>query len=308
MSYKKFFVFFVFILAAALMWFLSRYNSQYREQVVIKTSFVSVPNQVNLDVQDRSIDVMTTIESSGFRLLWMNYQSLESQLEFDEVVSLNDGEYIFDPQRALSSYDEQLGEPFKVVSIDTDPITLSYSRFKSKTIMLEKDFDVTFTGSYQQLGDGFFNQEQVEVTGNDERLDSLQRLKVTMLDVVVKDTMTIKTIELDSLYPDFKFEPSAVTYSIRAAQMTEGNLRIPVTVINKPSNVLVRLIPENVNLVFTARLDQFETVTENDFKVTIDYRKLDNADTSAIPDIEILTDAVLEARTQPAAIQVLSIE
>jgi len=307
-DYNKFFSFIAFTLAAAVLWFLFRYNNTYVEDTTVKVQWSNVPKDIELNPASIGVEVPIKVQASGFRLLYLNYGTVETTIDFETAVTSKNGELIFYPENSRAVINATVGGNIEVLEIDNNPISLGFEKFASKKVPLVKDFKLNFTGNFQQIGESAFNVEEVMITGNDQKVKELETLKVQLEEVKIQDSLVVKEIDLKKLYPDLRIDPQTVTYTVRAAQMTEGSLRIPITLINKPIDAKVKLIPESVAVVFSSRLKNYDSIKAEDFEVIVDLKGLKSGETTAVPVVSFTNPAVNEARVQPQFVQILIIQ
>ncbi|BAO55887.1 YbbR-like domain-containing protein [Nonlabens marinus] len=307
-DYSKFFSFIVFTIAAAILWFLFRYNNTYVEDTTVKVKWSNVPVDIELNDDSRTVEVPVKVQASGFRLLWLNYKVVSSTIDFNTSVNSRNGELIFRPENSRKMINAAVGEDIQVLEIDNTPISIGYEKFASKKVPLRKNFKVKFQGNYQEVGESDFDLDVVTITGNDKLVNKLDFLDVELDNITIEDSLVVKKIDLNALYPKLRIDPPVVSYTIRAAQMTEGSMRIPITLINKPVDAKIKLIPEVVTVVFSCRLKDYESVSADDFKVTVDLQNLSSGDTTAVPMVTVSNEVVNEARVQPQSVQILIIQ
>ena len=307
-SYGKFLLFIAFVCGAAVLWFLSRYNNTFEEYTTITVEWTNIPVDIELDDSSKIIEVPVKIKAIGFQLLWLNYRDIQTSLDFEKYVTDNNKSLVFEPESARILIDRSIGSSVDVIEVDSKPIILKFQRFASKKVALVKDFKLTFEGNYKESGESGFNVQEVKITGNDERIKNLNELRVKQDDIRVNDTLIIQNIDLRKIYPDIKMDPSTITYTIRAAQMTEGSFRLPIVIKNVPNNVTVKLIPDVVNVVYTCKLLDYNDISKNDFEVVIDINEIGNSKTNAVPILTYTNDKVKEARVQPQSVQILTIQ
>ncbi len=82
---------------------------------------------------------------------------------------------------------------------------------------------------------------------------------------------------------------------------------IPVELLNVPPSSVVKLLPESVTIIYTTTVEDFENISELDFRATIDYKSLEGNNVSINPDIELLSPKIKGYRIREKIIQVLTI-
>ncbi|MGB1308669.1 MAG: YbbR-like domain-containing protein, partial [Oceanihabitans sp.] len=92
--------------------------------------------------------------------------------------------------------------------------------------------------------------------------------------------------ELQKPFDNIKFTHQKVTVSAAIEKHTEGVLKIPVTIINKPEDVHIKYFPKAVNVSYYTSLKNFNNIQASDFKVTCDF-------STVTEDTEFLTPKVV---------------
>ena len=307
-NYNNILLFIGFTVAAAILWFLFRYNGTYEEYVDVAVVWNNVPVDLKLSKKSSKIKVPVKVQSSGFKLLWLDYSPLETPLDFKDYVESSGEQLFFEPEKARSMIDRSIGKGFEVLEIDTKPIALEYQRYASKKVALSKKFKLNFKGNFKEIGVSGFEVPQVTITGNDVEIESINSLIVERSPVSISDSLTVVNIDLGKQYPDLKIDPAVVSYKVQAAQMTEGTFKIPVVLKNLPDGVKVKLIPDVVSVIYTCRLTDYDKIERSDFEVIIDLDTFNRNDITAIPELNYTGSSIYEARLQPQSVQILMIQ
>ena len=72
-----------------------------------------------------------------------------------------------------------------------------------------------------------------------------------------------------------EIEPSSARLVVAVGQYTESRLSIPVEVINVPANVVLKTIPDKVDITFQVPVEDFSVIHADMFRITADYSKAD---------------------------------
>ncbi|WP_438961304.1 hypothetical protein [Nonlabens sp.] len=303
LEYKKYGTFFSFVIVTGLLWFAFKYKEIYTQHISVAIEWINVPE--DLKIKDQStyyIDVELT--GSGFSLLKSKYFAPKVALDFNKYVAV-DSLYIFSPQRATGAIKEQLSSNFKVEYIDADSFALDVMRFVSKKVPLVKDFEVSYGDHLQPLYEPYFEPDSVNITGNDALIDEMDKLQIELEDIMVVDTLYKKEIDLKSLFSEIKTEPSIVEFIVTSGVMTEGSFMVPINIINNKGNSSIKIIPSEVEVVFTYRLKDHDAIQASDFMINVDYNSLKNDYSAVNVNVEVLNDKVVSKRHNPQQVQIL---
>jgi YbbR domain-containing protein len=89
-----------------------------------------------------------------------------------------------------------------------------------------------------------------------------------------------------------------VNLTIQTDKILQKEIEVPITVLNVPANVKMKVFPKNVTIKYSSGSKDFEDIRESDFKACINYNKIDKK-RNKLP---------VELTMQPTQSHVLSIE
>ncbi|MGJ8684148.1 MAG: hypothetical protein ACSHWW_05975 [Nonlabens sp.] len=307
MEYRKWLTFLFFLIAAALLWFVFKYNQTYSQHIPVEVEWSNIPARIQVkESQDIHIDVELT--GNGFKLLNATFFSPSVVLDFQDYVTQENGRYYFIPSIATGSIKEYLSNDFKVDYVTTSKMEIQVVEFSAKQVPLIADFEIKYEENLQSISTPYFNPDSVLITGNDKLISEVKELKIKIPTVNIIDTVTVKQINLSTIFTEFKTAPQTIDYVVNAAVMTEGNFQIPVNVLNVPSNVTLKIIPSEVDVVFNCQLKDYDKISAADFKVEIDYLELENDFNTVVPQVIYKEGIISAVRHAPKQIQLLSIQ
>ena len=78
------------------------------------------------------------------------------------------------------------------------------------------------------------------------------------------------------------FSSDSVQVTIPVDQFTEGNMEVPIEVMNLPAGYSLKLFPDKVNLRFIVGISNLSRLNPGLFKVTVDYSKAGDGSNSKL--------------------------
>jgi hypothetical protein len=215
----------------------------------------------------------------------------------------------FNPTRSIKKIKRSNTLSYEILSADNLDIPIQFKRFKSKKVPVVNKIDLDYTLNYLAVKKPYFQKDSVTITGNDVKVDALYELVITRdSKLTIKDTLTTLEIDLKKIDPELNFEPQMLTLHVEATQMTEGKINIPVRLLNAPIGQQVKLIPDNVQIVYSTAVSNFDQIKAQDISVSINYDLIEELNIAVIPAIEIRNDKIISYRVNPKQVQVLTIK
>jgi hypothetical protein len=298
---------FILILAgSAILWFVSRYKDVYQDIATVNVQWVNVPKKIILDSQRETTLFNAFVKDRGFTLLWHQFDSYDIELDFVKFTFERNDSIFFNPSVLLDNINEQ-STGINIVRTSKSDVFIPVKRVKRKKVALIKGFEVVYSSNFQPIEILGFTPDSVTIYGNEKELEKVKHLSITSKTVEVKDSLTIIDFNLSAQFDKLKFDQASVSYKIRSAEMTEGMVSIPIELLNVPQSSVVKLLPENVTITYSTTVEDFENISELDFRATIDYKSLDGNNVSINPDIKLLSPKIKGYRMREKIVQVLTI-
>jgi len=70
--------------------------------------------------------------------------------------------------------------------------------------------------------------------------------------------------------------PQKVILKIEVEKFTEKELKIPITIRNKPENTTVKLFPSEVKILISVGLSEFDKIKPTDFEASVDFNTIED--------------------------------
>ena len=308
MRYKKYIGFPLVVIAVASLWFISKYKDIYKEEIEFNVSFINVPEDVIVSSTVSQLKIPVEISASGFTLIWEKTFGHRLNLDFKKNTYSRNDSLFFNPSKSLKNMKRSKEISYDILNVEDQEISIDVKRFNSKKVPLVNDFEIEYSSNYVALKEPAFTMDSITVTGNDNAVDALQEIRVTGKPIIVSDSLTTISVNLNESYPDLRFENPNITLAITATQMTEGSIESYVQLINAPSDVEVKLIPEKVTVVYSTPIAQFDKIKDSDVKVIVDYNQINDLNMAVLPEVILSNANMVSSRVMPKQIQVLTIK
>ena len=79
------------------------------------------------------------------------------------------------------------------------------------------------------------------------------------------------------------YSQERVELFVSVKEFTQKTLLVPVVVNNLPSNLSIKLVPENVTIRFDVSMEDYNKITANNFTLMCDFNKKNNQEDFMIP-------------------------
>ena len=270
---REFLVFLLFVFLSSSFWLLLVLNDEYETEVTIPFRMKNVPENVVL-TSELPQELKVGVKDRGTVLV--NY--LLGQTFYPVTIDFEDYADRGNQVRFLSrSLDKRISSQFnqstKLLSVKPDTLELIYTRAKAKKVPVRLRGEVKAERQFY-ISDIVYSPDSVMVYAPNEILDTITAAYTENLYLdQVADTTHLRV----NLKPvkGARFTPSYNDVTFYVDIYSEKSLEVPVIGVNFPDDKTLRTFPSKVQVTFQVGLSQFKYVTEENFKVVVDYNTLE---------------------------------
>ena len=269
---REFLVFLLFVFLSSSFWLLLVLNDEYETEVTIPFRMKNVPENVVL-TSELPQELKVGVKDRGTVLV--NY--LLGQTFYPVTIDFEDYADRGNQVRFLSrSLDKRISSQFnqstKLLSVKPDTLELIYTRAKAKKVPVRLRGEVKAERQFY-ISDIVYSPDSVMVYAPNEILDTITAAYTENLYLEQVADTTHRRVNLKPV-KGARFTPSYNDVTFYVDIYSEKSVEVPVMGINFPDDKTLRTFPSKVQVTFQVGLSQFKHVTEEDFKVVVDYNTL----------------------------------
>ena len=160
----------------------------------------------------------------------------------------------------------------EIIDIFPDSIYLFTSKKAIKKIPIKHNIDFNLEKNHWIKDKINLEPESVIIKGNTNDLEKLNYVETeylklgTVIGKVQGEIGIVENMFLENY--------ENIQYSFETQKYTEGKLNLDIDVINFPKNKNILLFPKNITIKYLVAEDKFHEITEDDFKVVLDFNKI----------------------------------
>lgn len=280
-SSKKILTFLLFVLIAAILWFMQIYNKTFETTVNIPIKYTFIPDSIVFqDTLPQSISLRIKDDGAAmFRYYFSKHDTL--RLDVSSIIKGGSNKVL-----QGTNFDTYIRRTLPLTSqvLSYDPIRISfaYSALESRKVPVIFDGQINLAPGYFLNDDIKISPDSVTAYGSRDELNKL------MYAYTVSDTAngvnSSKRLNYN-LAPkgNIKFSPHSVAVDIQVEAYTQKSIEVPVECINLPENLSVKFFPSKVKLSFYIGVSKVDSIREKDFSVAIDYDGLRDSKQVSVP-------------------------
>lgn len=275
-----------FFMVSFVFLIFSKLSNDYKQTIKLNVELVNVRDEIILQ-KDSIQSVEAYVQAKGFSLTpFIFNRSIDLVLDAKTDVIIKPNQFLFDVQKHQYIVESQLGNSYNLISVMPDTIRIPYSKRASKLVPVNFNSSISYAVGYDIKGDFRLDTDSVKVVGPASEINKVKSLTTKELVLKGVNANINENVDLDlSNYANIDVFPKSVNVVGEVTRFTEGVIEIPVTITNKPSDVLINYFPKTVKLVYYVDLDNFSAISASDFTVECDYLDIEDYQSYFIPKI-----------------------
>ncbi|MDE5424296.1 hypothetical protein L3073_18960 [Ancylomarina sp. DW003] len=278
-SNRKLVIYMFFVGLATIFWFLNALSKEYTTTVNYPVSYSDFPSKKILSNELPS-RLRLTVRAYGFDLL-------RYKLSFFQSINFPVNEYTnnrleksdeniirFSTNRMTSAVAAQLSSAISVTHISPDTINFQFSSLIEKKLPVHFNSNLKFEPQFRLGGDVMLKPDSIWVIGAQSIVDSIKQIETETLELKKLNESTKKKLNFVKI-EGLKFVEKKVEVELPVEQFTEAQKQVGLKILNLPDSVYMRLFPHQVKVSYLVGLKDYETISEEQFELEIDYGSID---------------------------------
>jgi hypothetical protein len=265
---------FAFILVlTSIIWLLIELSKISISTVKFNVVYTNLPANKLLQSTPTS-KVNVSLKAPGFMLLRHKIKAQKLALNLKNTIK-SGAKYFIIPNNQIASLNEQLNKETEILNILEDTIFFDLGINKSKKVPVNPSLNIKYKLGYNLIDSIKVTPDSVLVTGSEKLIDSIQEITTSKLEIkdVFENINTELSLELPLINKYLNVSTTHVKVTATVDKFTEGKFKVPVTIINKPEDIVMNTFPREIEVVYQVGLTNFNKINANSFLIVFDYEQ-----------------------------------
>lgn len=268
-------IFLFFLICSSLFWFTITLNKTYELTVAIPIKYSNVPPEIEFTTElPDSFSVK--LKDKGTSMLIYQYKKFDPVvINFNEYsVYSNSNSWAISTTTHFEKFvKKQINQSSLILNYYPEEIVIEKKLLDSKKVPVRPLVNIKLQKQYFLCDDITTSPDSIMLYGYKEILDTLNFVYTKeYTSENLKDTLNA-TLQLD-IPNHCKANPNKVNVIAPIEFYTSSDIDLSIRVKNLPENIVVKTIPEKLNLSFLVGLSKYKDIRPSDFILSIDYESL----------------------------------
>ena len=265
---------FLFLLTlSALFWILTVLSKNYTTTVRYETEFVDLPDD-KLLIEDKNPDLHLQVIAPGFTIL-AHHLSFRKHLPLSVSTFIpkkkgNKWNYYWLAKQSISQLQEVLPTNMQLLHVHPNRIDVLLDEKYERVIPIQIKTDLSFKDLFRQKGTIKLDPSTLTISGPKAVVEVFNSISTENLKISDINSNCFGTVSIEPLnHSELNYSLSEVSWELRVEQYTEGEIKLPLSIMNVPDNYKIKLFPNEVTVKYLVSLDKFDLVKKDMFLTNI---------------------------------------
>ncbi|MBT8204618.1 MAG: hypothetical protein KJP14_08280 [Eudoraea sp.] len=271
---RKLQIFLIFLLCSFLIWLISKLSETYTERASYELVFVQVPDSLMLTNSSKGA-ISARIQSSGFQMLSSGFK--RNQINIDVSQARQRGNrYFIAPAVYRRQMEQQLSGSVSIQDVDTDTLFLELYSLVARKVPVRADLSLDLSQNYMIRGPVELIPDSIIIRGPENEVKRISEITTEPLELVELQQDFTREIRLKD--PDtansLNLETDRVVVRGEVFRFSEKIVEVPVNVLNLPENTEIKIIPNTIEVLCRAELENLKALQASQFALEVDFNDI----------------------------------
>lgn len=297
-------VFLFFLLISTFLWVLTKFSKQYSSTVTVNIEYTNLPE--NTLLSDAPKTMSANLTANGFEFLYYRIKPPKTDINLNRYYKEGASSITIDREAIQMELFKDLEREATLSDASRKSIEVQLDRIANKEVPILIDAQIELQKGFRQVDSITINPSRVIVSAPSQVLDSIEYVYTTKWEAKNVNRNLEKKLKLKvPKYEKTFLDLDETEASIKVKEYTQKNIQVPLTVVNKPNNITLMLIPEMISLAVDVDIEAFNNIGADDFVVVCDYNKRNEEDGVLYAKLRTFPDQVYNVKLSETAIDYL---
>ena len=293
---RKINVFLTFLLVSFGILMLTKLSRSYTNTIAFHINHLNVPEEYVIYSSNDKLNI--SLKTQGFSLLKFYVSKPVIDIDFESNIIKNDSNFIWNSTMGYSKIIAQFDKDIEVININPDTLRFKYDSNAIKVVPIKVNSKLNFSLGYDLIDAFVLQPDSIRIIGPERMISDITFVETdTIIMNDVSNDLNVKTpLKFPTNSNELKFSISHTNVKASVGKFTEGNLKIPVKVINVPDSIAIKYFPKFVNVSYYTSLQNFNNIKKEDFVVECNFIDQSDSKPYLVPKVTVSPQNVKNIR------------
>lgn len=267
-GFRKTLTFLIFVVIAALFWFILALNDSFQDDFEVKVNIYNVPDSVTfITVPPQRIHVMVRDQGAN---LWRNGIFGKAQVNINFRDFSSDGVFHMRRSELTAALRNVFGPSANLLSSSIDSLNLSYTTLPGKRLPVEVVADLSAAAGKIISSKPNVVPNSVVVYSTRNILDTISRVYTESFSRKNLEESVEIPVRLHSI-PNVRTEPTRVSVDVQVEPLVIKKATVNIQLENVPEGLDLLLFPSQAKVEYYVPMSKYNPASEDKIEVAVDF-------------------------------------
>jgi len=271
-------IFGLFLLISSILWLLNALNKDYVERLKYPVKFTNIPKEIQ--IQNRLPEYLyLEVNGHGYDILSckINYSKspIRVNLKKTPLKRKFDGEFYLLGKDLYNIAESRIKGEVSLIRVLPDSIHFITKPAETKKVPVKLHIDYSAAKQHMIISEPKLTPDSIEIQGIPRKLEHIQ-YAATENKSFLNLRGDLKRYVILKPIPGISMQPDRIQVSIKVGEYTEASLKVPIKIINLPTNYTATSIPGKATLNLQVPISKFNSINPENFSIEADFQKMEN--------------------------------
>lgn len=306
---KNYKTYLFFIGFTTFLWLALQFSKNYSQEVTFRIKYSKIQTDKLLKPRSDN-EIKMVLDGNGFQLLKYSLFKKAVKLDARKAISASENHSFFTGKPMINAIKAGLNYKGEISYILKDTLHIYYDVFKEKEIPVKLVSEISYDQGYMSVNGLETTKKTIKVLGPKSVVDTLKFVATEKLNLenVAKNYEGKLTLKDHKKIEGLSYELKEIPVSLNVDKLTEGEIKVPISVLNLPKGAKIQLFPKQVSVVFSVVIKEHAKLSDKDFKIVADLSNASENSNKLLLKLTEFPSNVFNARLTEKEVQYILIK
>jgi len=298
-------MFLLFLFVTTFIWFISKFSREFTSNLEAEIHYINAP--LGVIVSENNYDIVSfDFTTSGFYFLYYKINKPIITIDLPKYIKAGTSSFIISNSELKRTITSQLKNDIIVNNVSIEKMEVFLDKLKTKKVKVSLLENIKFKNGFNSIGQYKISPDSITISGPTKYLDTLTEIKTELLELTNVNENIVAIVNLNkSNDTSISYSEDTVKLDVIVKEFTQKSLLVPVVVNNLPSDLSIRLVPENVTIRFDVAMEDYNNIAAINFLLMCDFDKKNDQEDFMIPHLIKQPESIINLEIQENKINYL---
>ncbi len=278
--------FLFFLVIATIFWVLTKFSREFTATMHAKINYENIPETAAL-AEKNIKDITFDLTANGFEILFYKLKKPIIEIQVGKYYTKEKESFTISKNNLLRLVASNFNRNLAVKNLSIEQLEVHLDPIVSKKVRVVARRDITFKNGFKPVDSIKISPDSVTISGPSGSLKNIKIIETNVISLKEVEKNISETVKITKPSNEVvSVKPNKVEVKWAVAEFSQGQIVLPVEIINLPPNMEIKLVPKTISVSYDVSVRDYGNISKEDFRVVCDYSKRNVNENFMLPFLE----------------------